>query len=298
MRWEYRRAYGCNTAIGAPNILTFRSAAAGYFDLISQSGTGNFGGFRSGCTSNLIPAGGILNAPDYTRTCTCSYQNQSSIALVHMPEVEMWTFNAQGHDGHAVHNLGLNFGAPGDRRDPNGLLWLDYPSVGGGSPDIPLVVSVENVEYPRYHASQIQNGPLPWVSASAIEGNGEIRVQLRFPSDLSIENESSSSGSIETRGMTLAPDVFARTLPKSEVGNGTSLRRAQQGGPPSATIVGDRRFASSDITVEFWVRPDGHTALVDATIDGTEKKHGYVIAIICIHFIPTSESKMSRSRCG
>ncbi|MEM7234620.1 MAG: hypothetical protein AAF517_20745, partial [Planctomycetota bacterium] len=89
----YTRNYGCNTALGAPNLLTFRSAAAGYFDLAGDGGTGNFGGFRSGCTSNLIPAGGILNAPDYTRTCTCSYQNQSSLALVHDPSVEVWTFN-------------------------------------------------------------------------------------------------------------------------------------------------------------------------------------------------------------
>src|SRR5207249_5604739 len=79
--WTFTRNYGCNTAIGCTNLLTFRSACAGFFDLADDGGTGNFGGLRSGCTNNLIPAGGILSVPDYTRTCTCAYHNQCSLAL-------------------------------------------------------------------------------------------------------------------------------------------------------------------------------------------------------------------------
>ena len=71
--WSWRRNYGCNTAIGGEHVLTFRSGAAGYYDLTSKGGTGNLGGFKSGCTSNLIPADGLLTAPDYTRTCTCAF---------------------------------------------------------------------------------------------------------------------------------------------------------------------------------------------------------------------------------
>ena len=89
--WVFRRNYGCNYAVASEHLLTFRSAAAGFYDLSRDGGTGNFGGFRSSCTSNLIAANGVLNAPDYTRTCSCSYQNQTSLALVHMPELEMWT---------------------------------------------------------------------------------------------------------------------------------------------------------------------------------------------------------------
>ena len=89
--WVFRRDYGCNYIIGSENLLTFRSAAAGFLDLQNDGGTGTFGGFRSSCTSNLIAANGVLNAPDYTRTCSCSYQNQTSLALVHMPELELWT---------------------------------------------------------------------------------------------------------------------------------------------------------------------------------------------------------------
>ena len=89
--WVFQRNYGCNYAVASEHLLTFRSAAAGFLDLMRDGGTGNFGGFKSGCTSNLVVADGVLNAPEYTRTCSCSYQNQTSLALVHTPDVEMWT---------------------------------------------------------------------------------------------------------------------------------------------------------------------------------------------------------------
>ncbi len=75
--WHIYRTYGCNTPVASEHLMTFRSGAAGFYDLESQCGTGNFGGFKSGCSPNLIAADGVLNAPDYTRTCTCPYQNQN-----------------------------------------------------------------------------------------------------------------------------------------------------------------------------------------------------------------------------
>ena len=93
-------------------MLTFRSGAAGYYDLLNDGGTGNFGGFKSGCTSNLVVANGVLNAPDYTRTCSCAYQNQTSLALVHMPQVDLWSVDdfASNHQlKEPIKHLGINF---------------------------------------------------------------------------------------------------------------------------------------------------------------------------------------------
>ncbi len=73
---------------------------------------GNFGGFKSGCSINLVAADDVLNAPDYTRTCICSYQNQTSLALVHMPDVEIWSFDTITWDGAPIKQVGINFGAP------------------------------------------------------------------------------------------------------------------------------------------------------------------------------------------
>lgn len=135
--WSYWKAYGCGMANAGEHVLLFRSGAAGFADLAGDGGTGTLGGFRSGCTASMIPADGILNAPDYTRTCTCSYQNQTSMGLVHMPELEMWTVNVPiRRRPPAIARLGINFGAPGDRRAADGTLWTPWPPSGAPAPDL------------------------------------------------------------------------------------------------------------------------------------------------------------------
>ncbi len=177
--WTYTRSYGCNYNIASENLLSFRTSAAGFFDLKNDGGVGHFGGFKSGCTSNLVVANGVLNAPDYTRTCQCSYQNQTSLALVHMPWVEYWTTSDFAWDGNPVKKIGLNLNAPGDRMSDNGILWLDFPSIGGPSPDIPVSITADNSTYIRRHSSFLPNCTiLPWVSTSAIDGLQSIEITL------------------------------------------------------------------------------------------------------------------------
>jgi len=176
--WRFKRFYGCNTAIASEHLLTFRSGAAGYFDLANDGGTGNIGGFKSGCSSNLIVANGVLNAPDYTRTCTCSYQNQASLALVHMPEVEMWTFNSLEVGDEPIRRIGVNLGAPGDRREADGTLWLEYPSGGSPSPEVGVSVEPEDAQWFRRHSSRIEGEALAWVGASGGRGLRTLTVTL------------------------------------------------------------------------------------------------------------------------
>ena len=178
--WSITRAYGCNNIIASENLLTFRSGAAGFYDLNLQSGTGNFGGFKSGCTSNLVVANGVLNAPDYTRTCSCAYQNQTSLAFVHMPDIEMWTVSNAAEalqPGQRIRQLGINFGAPGDRRAENGTLWVEYPQSDGKTS--PLNIEVQGTpQYYRRHATAWNNVPLSWVFASGVENADAIRIPL------------------------------------------------------------------------------------------------------------------------
>jgi len=196
--WKYTRYYGCNYNIGSENLLFFRSGAAGFYDLRTNGGTGNFGGFKSGCTSNLIAANGVLNAPDYTRTCACSYQNQTSLSLIHMPELEYWTHNSFFWSGQPVKQVGINFGAPGDRMAESNTLWLDYPSEGGNSPDIPVKVnfatsdtsaakiyvsslfqeSADQAGYFRSNSYGIKTKEYSWVAASGVSGFSEIDITL------------------------------------------------------------------------------------------------------------------------
>ncbi|MCE5280077.1 MAG: PQQ-binding-like beta-propeller repeat protein [Planctomycetaceae bacterium] len=192
--WLISRSYGCNYAVGSEHLLTFRSASAGYYDLATRGGTGNFGGFRSGCTANLVPANGVLSAPDYTRGCSCVYQNQASLAMVHAPDVamEQWTANYGALNYYdftqfepiplrdQVNRVGINFGAPGDHAAADGTLWLDWPAVGGSSYDVPIKLTAADNQKPRTHRrhESAVAGELPFVAASCIEFAGSIEVDL------------------------------------------------------------------------------------------------------------------------
>jgi outer membrane protein assembly factor BamB len=187
--WRLNRTYGCNTVIASEHLLTFRSGAAGFYDLESMSGTSNLGGFKSGCTSNLVVANGVLNAPDYTRTCSCAYQNQTSLALIHMPEMEMWSYSQFGLDakeGERVLRAGLNFGAPGNRRAADGTLWLEHPHVGtGNAPRIGVEGIGKAARWFRRHSSQATSNPgsQDWILASGLIGEVEMVITpaLRRP---------------------------------------------------------------------------------------------------------------------
>ena len=178
VEWTWTRNYGCNTPLASEHLLTFRSGAAGYLDFCNDGGTGNFGGFRSSCTNNLIVAGGVLTAPDYTRTCVCSYQNQTSLALVHMPDVETWTSFGSQTPKQPVRRVGINFGAPGDRKAEDGTLWLEFPSVGGSSPTVAVTITPEKPEWFRRHSSQIAGPGLTWVAASGAKGLTSLKIKL------------------------------------------------------------------------------------------------------------------------
>jgi hypothetical protein len=99
-----------------------------------------------------------------------------------MPDVETWTFNSIPRGRERVKQVGINFGAPGDRRAPDGTLWLDYPSVGGHSPDLPISIQGDDLHYSRHHSSQVKDHDPNWVFASHVRGVRELRITLTHAS--------------------------------------------------------------------------------------------------------------------
>jgi outer membrane protein assembly factor BamB len=180
MEWSWFRNYGCNTPAASEHLMTFRSGAAGYFDLANDGGTGNFGGFKTSCTNNLVVAGGIITVPDYTRTCICSYQNQASVALVPMPEAEEWTYFGVADDKlkGPVRRIGVNLGAAGDRRAEDGTLWVEHPSVGGKSPNAPVSMNPDKPAMFRKSALRISGAGPAWVASSGAKGLKELTLSL------------------------------------------------------------------------------------------------------------------------
>jgi outer membrane protein assembly factor BamB len=176
--WTWTRTHGCNTPEASEHLLTFRSGAAGYFDLCRDSGTGNFGGFRSGCSNNLVVAGGVISVPEYTRTCVCNYQNQASVGLVPLPGGEMWTnLHLQRVKG-PIRRVGINLGAPGARKSSDDTLWLPHPAISSRMRTVPVLIEPTGVEWFRRHESQIAGEGWPWVAASGARGVRSVRITL------------------------------------------------------------------------------------------------------------------------
>ncbi len=93
-------ARGCGRALANEHVVTLRDAHAAYFDLTTGQQT-LLRGVRSGCTNSLIPAGGVLNAPNFAHGCSCNWPIFASFALAHMPEAEGWGSDASGEAGGA-----------------------------------------------------------------------------------------------------------------------------------------------------------------------------------------------------
>ncbi len=187
--WSWYKYYGCGTMNSSKYLIAFRSGSAGYSDLVNFAGTGNFSGWKAGCTNNLIPAEGLLNAPDYTRTCTCSYPLQCSFGLAHMADagIEIWTFNRLRAGDGSFHNLGINFGAPGNRKEDN-TLWIEYPKVYTDGPDIPVKIESDSLEWFGNHDTWIENPEekYNWVASYGVKGIKSVSVEL-IPGQLNEE---------------------------------------------------------------------------------------------------------------
>jgi hypothetical protein len=178
VKWNFKREYGCGYVVASEHLLTFRSASAGFVNLNVFEGTGSLGGFKAGCSANLIVANGVLNAPDYTRTCQCSYQNQTSLALINMPWMTYWANSNYIWNGKQIRNLGLNLNAPGDRTSDENTLWLEYPFVAGADPEIPVKMDTTGYRMIRKDPISIASENTPWISASSIGGIRSLEITL------------------------------------------------------------------------------------------------------------------------
>ncbi len=178
--WRFAANKRCGTQNVSKHLLTFRSSMAAYHDLVNESGTGNVSGVRAGCTNNMITADGVLNVPEYTRTCSCAYQLQTSVGLVTMPDVEVWTLNTHADpEPGTIRRVGVNFGAPGSRVE-DGLMWVNYPEQRHVSrPSLPVEIETADGEDPHWfhrHSLRLAAAGPRWVAAGGVEGVRRVRL--------------------------------------------------------------------------------------------------------------------------
>jgi outer membrane protein assembly factor BamB len=108
-------------------MLLFRSGSTGFADLNLDEGIRHFGGHRLGCWINAIAAGGLVMIPEASAGCVCQFSIASTIVLEPREARRPWTIYSAVGDLTPVKNLAINFGAPGDRKDPSGRIWFAYP---------------------------------------------------------------------------------------------------------------------------------------------------------------------------
>ena len=179
--WGFHRSYGCGSVSGAPTMLLFRSGTLGFCDLVGDSGIHNFGGVRAGCYVNAIAANGLVLMPPGDAGCTCSYNYQTTVALVPTSRNEEWSvFSAEGvAPGTRIRQLALNFGAPGDQRDGAGKLWLGFPRSGGLDVPLETQLSLQGGYYRRNADELIIEGTnSPWLYTSGCRGLQVATVNL------------------------------------------------------------------------------------------------------------------------
>ena len=192
-RWQFARSgHHCGLPIGSPNCLFFRSYNLGYYDLNRDDGTMHFAGQRPGCWINFIPAGGLLLMPEASAGCMCPFPNMCSVVFKPGGTDKAYTQYSVSGPATPVKRLALNFGAPGDKSDSGGNLWLGYPRPFNGRLVLPLDIKM------AFHAggkpvkrnsnyTPIAGTPDPWLFTSAVRGLKSCEIPLMKEAEGSAE---------------------------------------------------------------------------------------------------------------
>jgi hypothetical protein len=186
-----------------------------------------------------------------------------------MPDVETWTsFGAQTAKG-PVRRLGLNLAAPGDRKDDDGTLWLEYPSVGGASPSVNVSIEPKEPEWFRRHSSQVAGSGLNWVAASGAKGLTAVRIKLgemgaaprRYRVQLHF---------LEPDAVSVSERVFSVSLQGKKAIE--SLDVMQEAGGRNRSLV--KSVAGVEVTDELFIEliPDSAAKIPASVLSGIEIK--------------------------
>ncbi len=195
----------CGTIAAGKHIAAYRSAGIGLSSLTDSSPSYLLPEKRTSCWVSLLPAGGILLAPEGASTCVCSYNYKTSLALVPVERRENWGVYLTGHElpqggvepGEVPKNnkkiveprkatnfsrLNLNLNAPGDRLDEESGPWLAWPEAVpyvGDWPKLHLPVEGgEKAESFRFNADYhpVTGTNRPWIYTSGL--SGEIKLKI------------------------------------------------------------------------------------------------------------------------
>lgn len=195
--FEFNRGKGCGTLVLSDSLQVLRSGTLAFYDMNDDSGMRYFGGVRPACTISAIPAQGLVFAVEGSSGCSCNYNFKTTVALAPAKQRkhEDWAvFTAPLSPGAQLQTGRFNLGAPGDRRDDQGDLWLQFPRAPTYSSrvlahvarTVPVPVDLTGSQLKPYRVNAdrvaIANTDRPWLYASGHEGIEGVQLKL-FMSD-------------------------------------------------------------------------------------------------------------------
>lgn len=189
----------CGMVSARNRLLAYRSTAIGFTSHSEPAPCYWLSEKRTSCWISLLPAGGMLLAPEGAATCTCSFNYKTSMALVPVDRNESWGIYRQGPElkqgiGSAWKGveeivarpadfdlLRINLNAPGDHYDETtGGSFLAWPQVtrsGDGFLTLP-VEGTKNAEGFRFNSdfTPARGTDRPWIYASGLTGEVKLKI--------------------------------------------------------------------------------------------------------------------------
>jgi hypothetical protein len=165
-------------------MMFFRSKSTAYYNLDEDQGTEHFAGQRLGCWINTIPANGLVMIPEASAGCVCLFSIAATIVFEPREHRMEWGVYSATGASLPVQHMALNLGAPGDRRDAHGKLWLSYPRPSSRSGiDLPLDIKPKLAKGGEFYSVNADSHPIantdtPWVFTSGVRGLSRADIPL------------------------------------------------------------------------------------------------------------------------
>lgn len=124
------RVGGCG---GLSSSGVLRSGSQSIYDFDDDSGMRPLGGVKARCSTPQIAALGLLIYSEESGHCECPFPVRTTLVMAPAERRlnEDWAFFFARPADTYLRQAAINFGAPGDRRDEGGTLWLGYPRLPG-----------------------------------------------------------------------------------------------------------------------------------------------------------------------
>jgi outer membrane protein assembly factor BamB len=234
-----RTGHHCGMLTGSDSgMIMFRSGFTGFMDLEKDAGVRHFAGHRLGCWINAVPANGLVMIPEASAGCVCLFSIASTIVLEPREEKRPWAIYSSVGIKTPVRHLALNLGAPGDRKDAHGTVWLSYPRYNAyqeTSLDVKLDLQPKFNDGGGYDSvnedsTTVSNAETEWLYTSWAQGLKDLTlpllgaddqpatftVQLHF-ADASDESAGDSIFDVQFNGETVLTDVTVHAAKDEQV---------------------------------------------------------------------------------